>query len=61
MQLILYSGVLNQLQNWIMRKSVLSYVFYWFPFEFIYLNDIVYKDVISSRFIYMHKGILVIM
>ena len=68
--MILYSGILNQLQNWIMRELVfleLDYEGANIPigpsdphYELIYLVDMGYEGRISSRFTFVHKSILVI-
>ena len=50
----LYSEMLNQLQNWIMREPLLSYKSQWSPLQLIYLDDMVYKGWISSWFTYMY-------
>ena len=50
MQLIICSGVLNQLQNQILRELVLSYGSQWFLLNFIYINDTIYKGWISIMY-----------
>ena len=58
---MLYSDMLKQLHNWIMKEPVLSYESYWSSLKLIYLDDMTYKDWSSSWFTFMHKSGLVIM
>ena len=60
-QLILFSGILNQLQNWIMRELEILWVLVVPTLSsYIYHNDTVYEGWIDSKFILMHNFILVI-
>ena len=59
-KLTLYNEMLSQLQNQIIRESILSYGSQWFLFELIYLDSTFCERWISSWFTYVHKGILVI-
>ena len=52
---IFFSGMLNQLQNWILRIGLSD------PHSnLIYHDDTIYEGLIDSRFILVHKCVLVI-
>ena len=56
--MILFSGILNQLHNWILRELVMGASG---PHsELICHDDTIYEGWIDSRFIIVHKGVLVI-
>ena len=60
-QLILYSGMLNQLQILDYKGSSTPMGLYGPCFELIYIVSMDYEGWIGSRFTCVHKGILVIM
>lgn len=59
MQLNLYSEMLSQLQNLILREPIFSYGFQWSLFRFIFLDDTFIEKYLGSLFACMHKDVLV--
>ena len=60
-QLVLYSGMLNQLYNWILKEPILLWVPVVPVLSSYTLIGIDYEGRIGSRFIFVHTGVLVIM
>ena len=60
MHLIFCNGMLNQLQNWILRELIPSYGSQWSPLKLIYLVGTVCEGWISYRFTFVQKGVLII-
>ena len=59
MKLILFSEVLNQLQNWILREPIFSYESQYPLLEFLDHDAILVLRILGLRFISVHKGVLV--
>ena len=60
-QLVLYSGMLNQLYSWILKEPILLWVPVVPVLSSYTLIGIDYEGRIGSRFIFVHIGVLVIM
>ena len=58
MQLIFFSGVLNQLQNWILRESIFSYGSQWSARALISQRHVYFEG--FEFLVHVHKDVLVI-